>query len=102
VGSKRKPTFENEAKERRRQIAFALLDALTKTGSELRPDDVPHTRLVAGWYGGKELVDRILAASEQKKSSKNKGISANLHQLQEGVLLAIAITCLDRLIASSS
>jgi hypothetical protein len=97
VGVKRKPTFDNEATERRRRIAFALLDTLTKTGSELQPDDVPHMRLVASWYGGKELVDRILAASQQKKSAKNKGMSANFNQLQEEVLLGIAITCLDRL-----
>jgi len=31
----------NEATERRRRIAFALLDALTKIGSELHADDVP-------------------------------------------------------------
>jgi hypothetical protein len=99
MGVKRKPTFDNEATERRRRIAFALLDTLTKTGSALQTDDVPHFRQVAGWYGGKELVDRILAASQQKKSSKNKGISANFNQLQEEILLAIAITCLERLLA---
>jgi hypothetical protein len=46
VTRKRNPRFENEATERRRRIALALLDALTKTGSELQPDDVPHFRLV--------------------------------------------------------
>jgi hypothetical protein len=97
VGSKRKPTFENDATERRRRIALALLDALTKTGSELQPDDVPHFRLVASWFGGKEVVDRILAAYEQKKSTKNRGMSADHNQIQEELLLSIAITCLDRL-----
>jgi hypothetical protein len=99
VGSKRKPTFDNEATERRRRIAFSLLDTITKTGSELQPDDVPHMRLVAGWYDGKKLVDRILAASQQKKSANNKGMSAKFGQLQEEVLLAIVVTCLERLIA---
>jgi hypothetical protein len=46
----------------------------------------------------KELVDRILAASKQKKSTKNKGMSANHNQLQEEILLAIVVTCLDRLL----
>jgi hypothetical protein len=98
VGSKRKPTFENDATERRRRIALALLDALTKTGSELQPDDVPHFRLVASWFGGKEVVDRILAAYEQKKNRKNRGMSADHNQLQEEILLAIVVTCIDRLI----
>lgn len=98
MGSKRKPTFENEATERRRRIALALLDALTKSDSELQPDDA-HFRLVASWFGGKEVVDRILAAYEQKKNRKNRGMSADHNQLQEEILLAIAITCLDRLLA---
>jgi hypothetical protein len=99
VGSKRKPTFENDATERRRRIALALLDALTKTGSELQPDDVPHFRLVASWFGGKEVVDRILAAYEQKKNRKNRGMSADHNQPQEEILLAIVVACIDRLIA---
>lgn len=94
MGSKRKPTFENEATERRRRIALALLDALTNTGSELQPDDVPHFRLVASWFGGTEVVDRILAAYKQKKSTKNRGMSADHNQIQEEVLLSIAITWL--------
>jgi hypothetical protein len=98
VGIKRKPTFENEATERRRRIALALLDALTKSDSELQPDDVPHFRLVASWFGGKEVVDRILAAYEQKKNRKNRGMSTHHNQLQEEILLAIAVTCLDRLL----
>jgi hypothetical protein len=98
VGIKRKPTFENEATERRRRIALALLDALTKSDSELQPDDVPHFRLVASWFGGKEVVDRILAAYEQKKNRKNRGMSTHHNQLHEEILLAIAVTCLDRLL----
>jgi hypothetical protein len=53
---------------------------------------------VASWFGGKEVVDRILAAYEQKKNRKNRGMSADHNQLQEEILLAIAVTCLDRLI----
>jgi len=101
VGSKRKPTFENEATERRRRLTFALLDTLTKSGSELQLADVSHFRLVAGagWFGAKELVDRILAANEEKRSSRNKGMSADHNQLQEEILRAIVVTCLDRLLA---
>jgi hypothetical protein len=47
---------------------------------------------------GNELVDRILAAYEQKRSTKNKGMSANHNQLQEKILLAIVVTWLDRLL----
>ncbi len=73
-------------------------NALTRTGSELQPDDVAHFRLVASWFGGKEIVDRILAAYEQKKGTRNKGMSANHNQLQEEILLAIVVTCVDRLL----
>jgi hypothetical protein len=53
---------------------------------------------VGGDNAGKELVDRILAAYEQKRSTKNKGMSANHNQLQEEILLAIVVTWLDRLL----
>jgi hypothetical protein len=98
VGSKRKPTFENEATERRRRLALAILDTLTKSGSELHPDDVPHFHRVADWFGGTGLVDRLLSAHEQKRSTRNKGMSSNYNQLQEEVLLSIVVTCLDRLL----
>ena len=97
VGSKRKPTFENEAREQRRRIASALLDALTKTGSGLQAGDVPHMILFAGWFGGKKLVDRLLSSYDQK--AKGRGISLNCTDLQEEVLLSIVVTCLDRLLA---
>jgi len=80
----------NEATERRRRIAFALLDALTKIGSELHADDVPHFRLVAEWFGGRELVDRLLSSYDQK--AKGRGISLDRTELQEEVLLSIAVT----------
>jgi hypothetical protein len=86
----------NEATERRRRLAFALLDALTRTDSELQPADVPHFRIVAEYFDGKKTVDRIMAAHEQKKSTKNRGMSADHNQLQEEILLAIVVTCLDR------
>ena len=90
-----RPAAINEATERPRRFAFALLDALTKTGSELQADDVPHFRLVAEWFGGKELVDRLLSLYDQK--AKGRGGSLDCTRLQEEVLLSIAITCLDRL-----
>ena len=76
----------NPATERRLKLIEFLSDVLTSEHCPIDANDFAHFRLVAGWYGGSEMLDRLAASYDDWPVVKSE------------VLLAVAVEALNRLI----
>ena len=72
------------ATERRERIVNFLVNALTDPDSPLDLTDLAHFRLIGGWFGGTEMLDRIIDINREKP------------QLCQEVLLSVIVAALDR------
>lgn len=80
-----KRAVTNEQQERMLNV---LLEAVTNPDNGLLPEDLPHYRLVNGFYKDPgELLDRLLFGYEKWP------------QMQREILLSTIVVALDRLLA---